>query len=306
MHTSPTTETGSSLPAITPPQAGVPRRLPGRARPRTDILREYLDLNAKRRERIPSILWAFWAPDPDKFYRWRIQLDCDCVTEVLTYGDNNLPDQARWHDHVNENSLPVGQILCSHDDTPPQPYRDITDWGTRREVSFPADPVDPPEGEDSESWALIRRDERCTKAFWKVTLSCGHATDVVTDLDWKPEDGPHRVSPERLQEMTADFEEFWASDPDRQDEREREHYKRMLAQGWPRPQPEELCYTCPRARYIVAYQRIGWLLPRERKPEPPAPPSRASLQRRLQKAEAEAALLRDQLTEFDAQNAPPE
>lgn len=50
------------------------RRLPGAARPRAEALREYEEFNARRRKRIAAVLWQFWAPDPDQFYRWRVQL----------------------------------------------------------------------------------------------------------------------------------------------------------------------------------------------------------------------------------------
>lgn len=61
--------------------------------------------------------------------------------------------------------------------------------------------------------------------------------------------------------MTTEFEEIWASHPNTQDNEEaaslREHTRRMLAQRWPMPRPEVSCYTCPRARSIVAYQPVG-------------------------------------------------
>jgi hypothetical protein len=60
------------------------RRLPGRARPREEVLREYQESNAKVRRNIPAVLWEFFAPDPDQFYRWRVQLDCGCINELLT------------------------------------------------------------------------------------------------------------------------------------------------------------------------------------------------------------------------------
>jgi hypothetical protein len=60
------------------------RRLPGRARPREEVLREYQESNAKVRRNIPAVLWDFLAPDPDQFYRWRVQLDCGCIKELLT------------------------------------------------------------------------------------------------------------------------------------------------------------------------------------------------------------------------------
>ena len=42
------------------------RRLPGRARPREEVLREYQESNAKVRKNIPAVLWDFMAPDPDR------------------------------------------------------------------------------------------------------------------------------------------------------------------------------------------------------------------------------------------------
>jgi hypothetical protein len=188
------------------------------------VLREYRDLNAERRSRIPAPLWPFWAPDLDEFYRWRVQLDCNCITEVLTSGPDRRPDHVQWPDHVYGARLPTGQILCAHEDSPPGPYREISAWGDRRELTFPADPAEPPDWVGTETWAVIRHDEPHTSAFWTVTLSCGHATEVaVSNLSWKPADGPDLVSADRLREMTTEFEQFWAEQPEAQEPREREH-----------------------------------------------------------------------------------
>ena len=302
----PASEPGSAVgqPAAPAPAAAVLRRLPGKARPREDVLQEYRDLNAKRRSRIPAPLWPFWAPDPDEYYRWRVQLDCGCITEVLIWGPDRRPDDTQWPDPVCGAWLPARQMLCTHEDSPPAPYREIAAWGDRRELTFPADPAEPPDWAGAETWAVLRHDEPHTSAFWTVTLSCGHVTDVAApDLGWKPADGPSRVSAGRLQEMATEFEELWAEKPDAQPPREREHTQRMLAEGWPSPSPEHLCYTCPRARIIVACQRIGWLVPRPPEPKPPKmpkPPSRASLKRRLRQAEAQVDELRRQLAQLDA------
>jgi hypothetical protein len=183
---------------------------------------------------------------------------------------------------------------------PPEPYQEIIAWGSRRELTFPADPAETPDWASAETWAVMRRDEPRACAFWTVTLSCGHVTEVaVSNIGWKPDDGPDRVSNERLREMTAEFEQLWTEQPDAQDPRERDHTQRMLADGWPIPAPEELCYTCPRARVIIAYQRIGWLVPRASEPKPARPPSRASLQRQLRQAEAQADELRRKLAQLD-------
>ena len=278
----------------------VQMRLPGRPRPAQDALDEYNDHNARRRIGIPSVLWVFFAPNPDTMHRWRIKLDCGCITEVLTHGEDHAPAGRQWLDYRSR-ALPTDQFLCRHDDAPPPPYRQITEWTTRRTITFPADPVDPPDWADKQTWATRRHDQPFTRASWTVTLSCGHSTDVLTDPAWKPADGPHRVTTKRQREMTAEFEEYWASYPDEQNERDREHLRRLLAAGWPRPDPEQLCYLCPAARTIVAYQRVGPLVGPDPAPRPRRPPSRETMRRTLRMFESEAQRLRDRLAELDAE-----
>ncbi|MEW1632770.1 hypothetical protein AB0469_01720 [Streptomyces sp. NPDC093801] len=284
---------------MTDPAAGVrppavARRLPGRAKPRMDVLREYEEFNSDRRRAIPAVLWSFLAPDPDRYYRWRVQLDCACIKELLTPDDRIPPSERQWRGLGEGEALPQGQVYCQHDDSP---YRDIIEWGERREVSFPADPVEPPEWAEADVWAVIRHHEAHTSAFWKVTLACGRVEEVVAPtLDWKPDDGPRLAEATRVKQMIEEFEQAWASEPMLQPETEREHIRRMLAAGWPRPRPERSCHACPQARAIVAYQRVGWLVPRDEAPKSEnPPPARAVLERRLRRAEAEAERLRVQL-----------
>lgn len=52
----------------------------------------------------------------------------------------------------------------------------------------------------------------------------------------------------RTREMIAEWEELWAEQPGAQESRDREHTRRMLAEGWPLPQAEQLCHTCLWAR----------------------------------------------------------
>lgn len=133
-----------------------------------------------------------------------------------------------------------------------------------------------------------------------MTLSCGHRSEVCTDVDWKPEDLPRHASPERVQEMIVESQEYWASRPGVEYEPEREHDRRMLAQGWRLPQPETLCFVCSWVQQIVACERVGWLVPRP-KPTPSSPkrPSKAGLQHRLREAEQQVAQLREQLAQLD-------
>ncbi|MFI0734154.1 hypothetical protein ACH4S9_34925 [Streptomyces sp. NPDC021225] len=264
-------------------------------------MREFEESNAKLRERLPPTLGALLVPEAGQCYRWRVQLDCGCIDEVLTLGEESLPIDRQWRGPEYER-LQKRQMLCVHDDAPPAQYRDIVEWGERREVTFPADPVEPRGGMDPHTWALIRHDEPHASAFWKVTLACGHITDVIApELQWKPEGGPRLCRAERVEEMTKEFEEYCASTPTALDHREQGHMRRMLSQGWPSPEPECLCYTCPYVRWIVAYQRIGWLIPRATEPkrqQSQTTASRAGLERRLRHAEAEAQRLRSQLAEL--------
>lgn len=280
----------------------VARRLPGRTKRRTDVLREYEKFNADRRKGVPPVLWPFLAPDPDRYYRWRVQLDCACIIERMTPGDQTPPSERRWRGGDGE-PLPVGQLYCWHDGSGDAPYRTTVGWRDRREIAFPADPVEAPEWAEAEVWAVIRHDDPHTSAFWRVTLDCGHVEEVrAPTLDWKPDDGPRLADTTRVRAMTEEYERLWASDPTLQPpEREREHTRRTLAAGWPRPRPERLCHTCPHARRIVAYQGVGWLVPRDSKPQPEceAQPSRVALERQLRRAEAEAEQLRVQLAQHD-------
>ncbi|MEV5467993.1 hypothetical protein AB0N37_20510 [Streptomyces griseoincarnatus] len=256
------------------------------------------------RKHIPRVLWVFLVPDLTRAFRWRVQLDCGCITEVITREDGVPPHETQWEEPVHNSRLPPGQMICWHDDSPPEPYRDIVEWGERKEVSFPADPVEPPEYMEPHAWSVIRHDEPHTSAFWTVTLACGHVSEAIApELAWVPASGPRRTAPKRVQQMSAEFERVWLTNPELQTERDREHTRRMLADGWPTPRPETLCYICAQARLILAYERIGWLIPRQRKPEKSvsvAPtPSRSILERQLRKAEAEAERLRVELDQYD-------
>ncbi|MFE7421122.1 hypothetical protein [Rhodococcus sp. NPDC057529] len=288
--------------------AAVARRIPGKAKAHAEALHDYEALNARRRAQIPSALWPFWAPAPDELYRWRVQLTCGCIREVLTHGDKDLPAEGRYPDPVHNSYLPLGQMWCRHEDATHEQYQDIIEWGARREHTFPADPLEPLHDIDAETWKKIRHDEPRSSAFWTVTLACGHATEVVSELQWQPSDGPTTVSAKRQRDMTDEFEQLWAMDPDNDSDRDREHTRRQLAAGWPRPAPERLCYTCPHVRTIVTYQGVDWLLPRKKshKEKAESRPSRKKIEERLAKAQAEMKALQDQLAAFDQQGLSTE
>lgn len=280
-----------TLPPVPRPPEAVECRLPGRARPGRAALQEYEEWRAALRQRLMKrdllALMPLYAPEPDRVYRWRIRLDCGCITEALTFG----------------NKHPAGQRRCEHDDDPLAPYRAISTWDERREVVLEADPVDPPsywEDLDEALWEKMRHPEPRTCAFWRVTLACGHRTDAVAPgLSWQPADGPRLVPPKRLKEMIEEFEDH-QSEPRTEAHGKvlDEHTARMLNQGWPSPQPETSCFECRSARFITAFQRVGCLRPAAKTASPTVTDS-DGLQRKLQAAEAKVAKLRAQLGQFD-------
>jgi hypothetical protein len=159
---------------------------------------------------------------------------------------------------------------------------------------LPADAVEPKDDCDPETWRVIRHDEPHSSRFWRVKPACGHHHDhVVTDVDWAPESGPKTTSAERAREMSAEMEEYRASQPEPEPKChvEQAHMRKMIELRWPLPTPEQACCTCAHARQITGYQRIGWLVapPKPPKPAKSAKSERELLQERLAHAETEAA-----------------
>lgn len=271
-------------------------RVPGRARPRAEAMTEFEEGVADLRRRLDPALWPLFIPKAEDVFRWRIQLECGCVREIFTTGKDRFPDERSDRDPVTGCRLPDGEFWC-RDHHVAKPYREIAEWDERRVHEFPADPEEPQHGLDAETWAKIQRPEPHSSAFWRVKLSCGHYADVcVGDLDWKPEDGPRLVTKKRLAEIRRDFEEMWASgEPGWPNEGpERDHIRRMLDLGWPRPEPEHECFACTAAKRVTGYQRIGPLVPPP-KPAAPPPTERERVEAQLARAEAEVQRLRKRL-----------
>lgn len=279
--------------------AAVPRKLPGKPRAAAEALREYNEHNAKERAVIPAPLWPFWAPDPDGYHRWRVQLSCGHIRESLTPGKDDLP-LTGWKDRayvsmanavtvvLPDGHAPCREFGCWHES---RPYRNITAWKTRRVNDYPTDPVEPPHGEDPELWPKMRHAEPHSIAIWEVELSCGHATTSQADLEWKPEDGiSYRISSDDRDAMARRAEIL--AHPDFGEE-----FRRRFEQMLPHPHPDEQCEVCARDRVITAYEYIAPLVP----PPPPrkAPDPRKALERRIRAAETEATRLRRELAALD-------
>jgi hypothetical protein len=137
-------------------------------------------------------------------------------------------------------------------------------WIGPKVKDFPPDPVEPPElwADDPEMWALVRHDAAHSSAFWKVILACGHVETVVTDVE----------------------------------------QMRLVKARYPRPAPWLPCTMCTWVKSLVAYERIGWLVP---PPKPPRKPRRQRsreeiLRAHVKRTERELARLRRELREAEA------
>jgi hypothetical protein len=86
----------------------------------------------------------YTAPAPENLFRWRVQLDCGCIHELLTFGDDKASHEHQWRDAVGFNLLPAGQLMCWHEEQRRSvPYRDITEWGARKGEPSPDEQPDP-------------------------------------------------------------------------------------------------------------------------------------------------------------------
>jgi hypothetical protein len=159
---------------------------------------------------------------------------------------------------------------------------------------FPPDPVEPPElwADDPEIWAIVRQDTAHSSAFWKVILACGHVETMVTDIDWVVGQPPHFVTEERAAEMAAELETMPVDDHQRKQ-------MRLVKARYPRPAPWLPCTMRTWVKSLVAYERIGWLVP---PPKPPRKPRRQRsreeiLQEQVKRTERELARMRRELKE---------
>lgn len=120
-------------------------------------------------------------------------------------------------------------------------------------------------------------------------------------MDWRPEDGPKLSTEKRAAEMRRKLEAMWSAEGHTgwpEEGPERDHVQKMLDLRWPRPEPDQDCYTCRHAWRITGYQRIGWLTPRldtKKASDTHADAERRKAEARLAKVEAEARMLRRQL-----------
>lgn len=240
-----------------------------------------------------GLLKDILVPKLAELTRWKLQLDCGCITEAFT-ARNKLPHESQVRGAWS--SLNAGERECFvHGDHDIEHHRRIVSWGKRLD-DLPPDPVQRPKDRDYWTPELSAK-VRCRhpRAVWKVTLSCGHTNEArVDDLDWTPNDGHTRreIPEDEFAEVLGRIEEMRRSPVGGNFD----FLERSLRDGKPEPQVEEGCITCCYVQRIVAYQSMGPLLRANQ--EPPQPDPKAALQRRLDAAEHEAARLRQELTDL--------
>jgi hypothetical protein len=279
-----------------------------KARPRRETLAEYEEYYARElshRQHLSDL-------DASHQFRWKVELECGCITEALTEAEGKLPTDGHWNKVLGQDGAPVyaktfvmssgavamcggrgnvygqfrplgccrpnGYLWCSgHDESDSLPWREITRW-IYRKSEHPAE-IDE-HGHHHDAFAI-----------WAVELSCGHCASEGAPVDWIPEYG-HKLDPERVErvkKMLAKHPDPWFENLS------------QVNDGCPTPNTKTDCNQCVYLRRIVAYKPIGQLArPRpERKPRESKPPSRAAMTRRINAAEANAAKLRRELAEAE-------
>jgi len=268
------------------------RKLPGRPRPKEDVLQEYRGWYDAGAAKEP--MWSVWCPAPEDVFRWRWQFDCGCIEERLTDSDDpqSILDGSDRDPYRSRQQLPHGQYLCGGEHpTPSLPLRDIASWdeclGRRL---LPADPVRPRHGIPADVWAVIRHGDQGWVADWKATLTCGHHIEVQRNVDWTPEQGLNRATPARLEEMRLELAKVNAPEPIP------DHDQKMLDAGWPELGYYLDCRQCPIVRTVVAYEPLGWLVAPAKQARARRQKSRREvLEERIRRTERELKQLRKEL-----------
>jgi hypothetical protein len=263
------------------------RRLPGRARPVAAVLREYNERRAKalaagKGEDRALIRSSF--PDAELLFRWRMQLGCGDIVEILTLGDDRPPTEMTWS--WGGSPLRKGTYACTGHPAVETPYQQVSRYLTRSTLDLKGDKD-------------LGRESK-TVGYWTVKLECGHLDHQITPLDWKPADGHQQTEPNNPDEVAQRKARM---------EQIKEHLGvaeytqaiRRIEQCHLEPDPMTTCWTCQYEQAIVAFQRAGWLVPPNPVKGAPGPdkavaarPTRVQLEKRVADLEAEIARLKQQ------------
>ncbi|XVU27063.1 hypothetical protein ACQPZJ_08490 [Actinoplanes sp. CA-054009] len=222
------------------------RRLPGRARSATVVLREY---NERRAEALAAVKGKDRSsfPEAELMFRWRIQLGCGDIVEILTLGDDRPPTDMTWS--WGGSPLRRGAYICTGHRAAETPYQQVSCYLTRSTLDLKGDKD------------LGRGPE--TVGYWTVKLECGHTDHEITPLDWKPADGHRQTEPNDPDEVARRKARM---------EQVKEHLGaadyaqviRRIEQGHLEPDPMTTCWACQYEQPIIAFQRVAWLVPPNR------------------------------------------
>ncbi|MBG0565385.1 hypothetical protein [Actinoplanes aureus] len=263
------------------------QRLPGRARTLAVVLREYQKRRTAALESVAaedrSLLRSSF-PEAELMFRWRLQLACGDLVEVLTLGDVRPPTVIAWP--WAGSRLREGTYACTDHRAQEAPYRRVYRYLTRATMELTGDEH------------LKRGPE--TVGYWTVELECGHLDNQVTALDWHPRDGHRQTQPNDATEV-AQRKSRVAQIKDCLGALEYAHALRQIEQGYLEPDPQTTCRLCTYEQPIIAFQRVGWLVPAPKpamtaavKQRTGVRPARAQLEQRVAELEAQIAHLTGQ------------
>ncbi|GLY96569.1 hypothetical protein [Actinoplanes sp. NBRC 103695] len=260
------------------------RRLPGRARPAALVLREYRQSRAATLDAVDvgeRDLMAASIPEAELMFRWRIQLDCGDIVELLTCGTERVPSAMSWS--WAGSPMREGTYGCGGHRAAETPYQQVRRYLRRSTLHLEADEK------------LERGPE--TVGYWTVELACGHREHQITPLRWHPRDGHRQTQPNDPREV-AERKSRLEAIKDSVGALDYEHWILQIEQGRLEPDPMTTCETCSYEQPIIAFQRIGWLVPPTAAEASPAPnqappqPTRSELEHRVAVLEAELARLK--------------
>lgn len=277
--------------------AGIPNRsMDARQRDDLPVPKDAVDLVATyNKEHGDAVragtapLWDLIRPDIVHIFEWRIELDCGCVRQAVTGGDDSknpehlLAASAGYVHLDNTVKLPSGQRACFCHQGHYGPVRDIVGWVDRDSKVVEPEPM------------VIEGKKISFEPFatWYVLLDCGHVETTSTDRGWTPEDGFELRGYKRpRRELERIFRKTYADE---------EHYLarmlRLLDENWPEPAPFTNCNACMYSRYIVAYQPVGLIAPPPKPPRKPRPKKsrEETLRDQVKRTERELARLRREL-----------
>ncbi|BBY05408.1 hypothetical protein [Mycobacterium noviomagense] len=326
--------------------APVERKLPGQPVAREELVRDYDDwkranlLDGPGRAAIFDLL----VPKPDETYQWRVELDCGCIRDAVTLGDDVASLLAKSDTYHFSMQKPSEREIAEATEQMNEEIRE--DLKAKRDGDKP--PIRPHR-------PSVRGKDKLPPGQWlcQYNSECrryrSHGGPVRDIVEWaRRRDDLHTIKPLEIdgkvirpakeyalwdvvlgcghfhQERT---EPDWKPDdgighnkPSKKwrgleemlemvahgDPDEEEYWRRVYAENHPEPVPFTRCHTCACLRSVVAYQRVGWVAPKPKpiKPVKPKPPRRETLQRRLQKLESEAAQLREQLKNLPREADP--